>query len=146
MSDSIEIYLSQDRSQLLKMKEAHGQINSSMKTSLAGSAIHPAIDEKYKDIDPEDLRLKETTKEFEKILVSYMIKEMNQAIPKDEDSEDSGSEMYMEMAQTALAGEVAKGEGLGIAKTLYEQISQKNKKGQEARKGISLLPSINRKD
>lgn len=147
MTNSIEIAIDgrQDRPQLL-MKVVQARDNRSMKRSLTDSVTLNSVDKKYKEIDPEDQRLKETTKEFEKILVSYMIKEMSQGIPKDEDSEGSGSEMYMEMAQTALAGEVVSGGGLGIAKMLYEQISKKNKKGQEASKDNGLLSSINQKD
>lgn len=78
-------------------------------------------------IDSRDLRLKEAATDFEKIFVKYMVKDMWKVIPIDENSKVPGENLYLEMIQSALANELVKGKGLGIADMLYKQIKNMEK-------------------
>lgn len=95
--------------------------------SAAGAAQQLDGNKDNKDVDPRDIPLKEAARDFEKIFVTYMIKDMWKAIPEDEDSEMPGSNIYLDMVQSALASEMVKGDGLGIAKMLYQQLKNRMK-------------------
>jgi len=81
--------------------------------------------------DPESRSLDNASKNFEKIFVSLMLKSMWKSIPKDEESETPGSNIYMEMVQSALVTEMVKGEGLGIAKMLSAEFKNNGVGGKE---------------
>ncbi len=93
--------------------------------SKTGAGISKSQNKKQNinDMDAEDIKLKETAKEFEKIFVNFMIKDMWKTIKMDEEKEKiPGEDIYMEMMQSALAGEIVKGQGLGISKMLYDKM------------------------
>lgn len=104
------------------------------KTVPAKSGInikHNANADNNKDAGSEESRLKKATSDFETVFVTQMIKDMWKTIPVDDDEQkEAGSEIYMEMMQSALASELSKGEGLGIGKMLYQELSKRNKGGQ----------------
>ena len=86
---------------------------------------------KADESNTESHRLNKASKDFEKIFVSLMLKSMWKSIPKDEGDETPGSNIYMEMVQSALATEMVKGEGMGIAKMLYSELKKNGIGGSE---------------
>lgn len=92
---------------------------------------HNANPDKSKAADSEEASLKKAASDFETVFVTQMIKDMWKTIPVDDDEQkEAGSEIYMEMMQSALASELSKGEGLGIGKMLYQELSKRNNMGQ----------------
>ena len=103
------------------------------KTVSAKSGINignNADTDKSKAAGSEESSLKKAATDFETIFVTQMIKDMWKTMPVDDEQKEAGSEIYMEMMQSALASELSKGEGLGIGKMLYQELSKTNKGGQ----------------
>ena len=96
--------------------------------------------ENKEELDSGDLRLKEVSKDFEKIFVTHMVKNMWKIVPMDESTRVPGENLYLEMIQSALANELVKGKGLGIADMLYKQI--KNEKKQNGNTPINKDNSV----
>jgi len=92
------------------------------------------VDGEKKKVDPRDVRLREATKNFEKIFVTQMIKDMWKTIEKEEDSKMPGEDIYMEMIQSSLSNELVKGKGIGIADMLYRQVQNGLGKGKTIEK------------
>lgn len=126
MTNSIESLETYDNLKVSKMDHRQKIINSF--TEKLGIGITQQLDgKKDNNIGQRDIHLKEAARDFEKILVTYMIRDMWKTIPGDEDSEMPGAGIYLEMIHSALASEMVKGEGLGIAKMLYHQMKNKMK-------------------
>lgn len=72
-----------------------------------------------------EYELKKATQEFESIFANMLIQAMWKTIPESGLFEkSSANNIYDGMIQTALSQEIARGEGLGIAKMLYQQMSK----------------------
>ncbi len=70
----------------------------------------------------DDEKLMETLREFEGIFVHMMLKEMKKTVEDGGLFEKSrGSEIFEEMHIEELSKEMSKGDGMGIAKMMYEQ-------------------------
>ncbi|GAB6086266.1 rod-binding protein [Alkaliphilus crotonatoxidans] len=69
---------------------------------------------------PEELL--KACKEFESILVNLMLKQMRATVPVDSEKSQA-REIYESMYDEALSQELVQGEGLGLAKQLYQQLS-----------------------
>ncbi|MGR3317846.1 MAG: rod-binding protein [Candidatus Anammoxibacter sp.] len=136
MSNLIELYRTHETFSLSKIEQAQKNISSLQKKTGIGLTQQFGSD-KGNDLDARDLRLKEATRDFEKIFLTYMIKDMWKAIPSDEESGMPGGEIYLEMAQSALAGALAKGEGIGIGKLLYQQMKSQMNQGNNIEKPIN---------
>lgn len=78
------------------------------------------------DKNENDAQLMEVCKEFESIFLNMVFKEMRKTIPDGGlIPKDTGTEIFEDMYYEELSKEVSdKGEGLGIAKMLYEQFKQ----------------------
>jgi flagellar protein FlgJ len=74
----------------------------------------------------DDTELMEVCKEFESIFLNMVFKEMRKTIPDGGlIPKDTGTEIFEDMYYEELSKEVSnKGDGLGLAKMLYEQFKQ----------------------
>lgn len=73
--------------------------------------------------DPEALR--RASQEFEAVLVRQLIAEMRKSIPEGGFLERSMAREWFEgMLDQALAEEISRGRGLGLAEVFYEQMTQ----------------------
>ncbi|HBZ53915.1 MAG TPA: hypothetical protein DEO88_00790 [Syntrophobacteraceae bacterium] len=71
----------------------------------------------------EQKKLKGACEEFEAVLTNIMFRTMRETIPKgDQDSHDSAMELYESMLDETVAKEISHGPGLGLGKTLYQQL------------------------
>lgn len=90
-------------------------------------ATQPIQDRKSRDLDS----LKESSREFETMFVMEMYKAMRKAVPDGGLFEKSNAtEIFQGMLDLELAKESTKGEGMGIAKAMYDQMASliENKK------------------
>ncbi len=72
----------------------------------------------------QKLRLQHAVKEFEAVLVGYMLKSMRSSIPKDEMfGESYGGDMLEGMFDVELARHVSRGSNLGLGEMLYKEIT-----------------------
>ncbi|HPA46384.1 MAG TPA: rod-binding protein [bacterium] len=70
-------------------------------------------------------QMREIASDFEGILVRQLIKEMRNTVPQDGFLEPThATEMYQEMADDALAKDLAGQGGFGIADLVYEQLKE----------------------
>jgi Rod binding domain-containing protein len=76
-------------------------------------------------LDPQaKARLQRAVKEFESVMVGYMLKSMRASVPKDEMSGDGyGGDMMEGMFDTEFAGYVSRGSHLGLGEMLYKEIT-----------------------
>ncbi len=98
-------------------------------SALASNGRSEAEINRLKEItekNPEEMsdkEIREIATDFESLFVRQLLKEMRKTIPKDGFLDYSNAtEMYMEMGDDALADEVAKQGGLGIADLVFEQL------------------------
>lgn len=84
---------------------------------------HPTqqnVDKKAKDLQS----LRESSREFEALMVMEMLKTMRKAVPEGGLFEkDMASEIFTEMLDMETAKAAAKGKGLGIAELMYKQMA-----------------------
>ncbi len=70
-------------------------------------------------------RLKQVSGEFESIFLGYMIKEMRKTVPEDPlFGSSQAKEIYYDMYDDAMAKELSKAGGIGLAAMLYNQLSK----------------------
>ncbi|MBN2326786.1 MAG: rod-binding protein [Candidatus Omnitrophica bacterium] len=92
-----------------------GQIESLKAISLRGQ----------KKISDEQMR--ETAQQFEEIMIRQLLKEMRKTVPQNGIIQDShATEMYMEMVDDNLAGQLADSQSLGISELIYQEMKQRN--------------------
>jgi len=73
----------------------------------------------------DEEELKKVCQEFEEIFLGMMYKQMKATIIKsDLMPECAGREIYESMMDDELVKKAAEGEGIGLAKALYEQLSK----------------------
>lgn len=79
---------------------------------------------------PEPERTAKAAQQFEAVLVEYLLKTMRQAALTDRESESlSGSDTYLEIADQQLALALVERGGLGIARMILENLTDKSKEG-----------------
>ena len=76
-------------------------------------------------LDPHaKARLQRAVKEFESVMIGYMLKSMRQSMPKEDMFGDSyGGDMMEGMFDGELAGYVSRGSNLGLGEMLYKEIT-----------------------
>ncbi len=74
----------------------------------------------------DDERLMETCRDFESIFVNMMLRQMKNTLPEGGLIEKSqATEIFEDMHMEELSKEMSKGEGMGIAKMMYEQLKNR---------------------
>jgi flagellar protein FlgJ len=76
----------------------------------------------YKD----EKELKELAQQFESIFMNQLMKSMRATLPKDGLLSSFSVDMYESMFDQQVAGEMSKGQGMGLADVLYNQLSRMN--------------------
>ncbi len=77
------------------------------------------------DVKEEQQALKKATEDFEAIFLTMMFKNMRNTVPDGGLMEKSfGRGIYEEMQDEKMAEEIASNGGVGLAKELYQQLSQ----------------------
>lgn len=76
------------------------------------------------DKDPKELaQLRKVSRDFESIFLSYMMKTMKEAIPKNDFlGQSEGEKIFTEMKDDELAKGMAKAGGIGLGKLLEQQL------------------------
>jgi flagellar protein FlgJ len=79
----------------------------------------------------EDEALKRLSEEFETIFIGELLKEMrNTSLESGLLGNSRASKMYTEMYDETLAGEMSRSGGLGLSRTVYDQLKASvNRKG-----------------
>ena len=81
---------------------------------------------KTENSDKNDKKIRETCQEFESVFISYLLKNMRKTIPNSNTEGDEFSrDIYTSMMDEEIAKAVAKGSGIGLADTLYYQLTLK---------------------
>ncbi|SCY87154.1 rod-binding protein [Alkaliphilus peptidifermentans] len=88
------------------------------------------------DKAPEDSqKLMEVCKQFESVFINMMLKQMRSTVGDGGLTEKShGREIFESMYDETLSDEIASGQGIGLAKDLYKQLTAYQKvtyKGQD---------------
>ena len=87
---------------------------------LTSHATQPSTDKKARDLQS----LKESSREFETLLVMEMLKSMRKSIPEGGLFEkDVATETFTEMLDMETAKATTSGKGLGIAELMYNQMA-----------------------
>ena len=72
-------------------------------------------------------KLKKVSQQFESIFLSYMMKQMRKTVPDDPIFGNSvAKDVYYDMHDDAVANELSKAGGIGLAVILYNQLSKMN--------------------
>ncbi len=76
--------------------------------------------------EPADDRkqLREVARNFEAILINQLLKAMRKTIPKSDLLNSFSLEQYESMLDEEIANEMSKQKGIGLADTLFHQLSQ----------------------
>lgn len=79
--------------------------------------------------EKDDKKLKEACTELETVFVNMIFKRMRDTVPRGNlIPESMGEQVFRSMLDEELVRKVSKGEGTGIAKMLYDQLSQNQNK------------------
>jgi len=79
--------------------------------------------------DKDDEKLKEACRELETVFVNMIFKRMRATVPQGGlVQENMGQEIFQSMLDEELAQKASDGEGIGIAKMLYNQLSKSQDK------------------
>lgn len=88
--------------------------------TIISQATQPRIDKKARDLQS----LRESSREFETMLVMEMMKSMRKSIPEGGLFEkDVATETFTEMLDMETAKAATAGKGLGIAELMYQQMA-----------------------
>lgn len=89
--------------------------------SLLQRRIEGAVDSK------KDKELMDVCRDFESIFIHMMLKEMRKTIPDSGFVEKStASKIFEDMFDEEISKETSKGEGIGLARVLYDQFKRQN--------------------
>lgn len=107
----------------------YNNANSKLQEAKQGDferTLEKAMEEK------DDEKLKKACSDLEAVFVNMMFKQMRNTVQKS-GLMDGGSaeEMYTDMLFDKYAEEVSKGQGMGLGKMLYQQMSKSMKKESE---------------
>jgi soluble lytic murein transglycosylase-like protein len=87
-----------------------------------------------RSLDPQSkVKLQKVVREFESLLVGYMLKSMKEGVPKSElDSEGFGNGVLDEMADGQFANSMTQNRSFGLADMLYKKITGESLPSQSA--------------
>lgn len=87
-----------------------------------------------KNIGKDASKAKEAAEEFESFLLYYVLKSMRKAIPKSDLLHSSAEDMFTSMLDQEIAKKsVQKGEGLGLAPIILQQLTKPDSQTLEGR-------------
>lgn len=97
---------------------------SSLQASSSTSKLEDKLKTNLKDSKDEELL--DACKSFESYLVQQVFKEMKKTVPESEDESQNNEyvKSFEDMLYQSYADDVTEGEGLGIAKMLYESMKR----------------------
>jgi len=96
-----------------------GLQRASQPRAARSSAAKPAIPDK------EQARLRDACQQFEAIFLAQLLQKMRETVPKDPLLGDSrAKDIYNSMLDWELAQQIARSQSVGIAETLYRQLSR----------------------
>lgn len=77
---------------------------------------------------PKEKKLLQASKDFEAIFVRQILASMHTTALKNTlfGNNGQGQEIYQSIYDSKLADQIAQGQGLGVGKVLYQQISKQN--------------------
>jgi len=87
--------------------------------------IQPKSGEDIKLLSQEELKLKKASQDFEALFLSYLLKSMRETAQTDKNSlfgSSRAEKIYTSMLDEKYAQEMAKGDGMGISKVVFEQL------------------------
>ncbi|MBU1567407.1 MAG: rod-binding protein [Proteobacteria bacterium] len=88
---------------------------------MASRATQPITDKKTKDLDS----LRESSREFEALLLMEMLKSMRKSVPEGGlFDKDTSSEIFRDMLDSETAKAASRGKGLGIGEAMYKQMAE----------------------
>ena len=98
-------------------------VNSALNKTLDQSQANIAL---TKDRQEELQKIKKACQDFESIFTYYLLKNMRQTIPKNQDTVSSpGKDTYNMILDQKIAEDFShRGNGLGLQKMLYEQMTK----------------------
>ena len=101
------------------------QYASSITSSNTSTSIQNKKDTSF--VNSTDEELMDACREFEAYFVEQLMKQMQKTVMKSELTEESETESYFkDMLYQEYASEASQGEGIGIAKMMYEQLKRNN--------------------
>ena len=101
------------------------QYASSITSSNTSTSIQNKKDTSF--VNSTDEELMDACREFESYFVEQLMKQMQKTVMKSELTEESETESYFkDMLYQEYASEASQGEGIGIAKMMYEQLKRNN--------------------
>lgn len=88
---------------------------------VASRGSGPATDKKSRDLQS----LRQSTREFEALLLMEMLKSMRKSVPDGGLFEkDTSSELFRDMLDSETAKAATSGKGLGIGEAMYKQMAE----------------------
>ncbi|WP_129599747.1 rod-binding protein [Anaerophilus nitritogenes] len=102
----------------------------SQKTKVEEKSFEETFKKAQENKDEE--KLMDVCRQFEAVFVNMLLKNMRNTIQTDSFIQKShGREIFEGMLDEQLSEEVAKGEGMGLAKQMYAQLSKYSKNSHE---------------
>ncbi|MCF8108765.1 MAG: rod-binding protein [Desulfohalobiaceae bacterium] len=105
-----------------------------MKMAFDPQAVRPQVmdGEAGKSGEKQQAGLKQLCQDFEAIFINSLFQEMRRTIPEEGWLKESpGRDLFQEMMDMEVAGEMARRGGLGLAQGLYRQLQGAVEHGEE---------------
>ena len=84
---------------------------------------------KAAESDRDSAKLKKACRDFEAILLEFMLQKMRESVPKSDLTEQSrGEEIYRSMLDEEISRQIADTRGVGLSDLLYRQLSDERSK------------------
>ena len=96
-----------------------------MKINDINNAANPTVGKINPRPTDDPKKLMEACRQFEAVFINMMLKEMRSTVPDGGLTEKSqGREIFESMYDEKLSEEMSKGQGIGLAKQMYRQLSR----------------------
>lgn len=96
--------------------------------------------------DNKDKELMEVARQFEAILIHQMLKAMRQTVHKSDLLNSFSLQQYESMMDEEIASEMAKHKGIGLADSLFYQLSQLEKASNPPAKTFNKFLGVNQNE
>ncbi|MBM7615142.1 rod-binding protein [Alkaliphilus hydrothermalis] len=96
-----------------------------MKINEMNNIANPTVGKINSPQTDDQKKLMEACRQFEAVFINMMLKEMRSTVPDDGLTEKSqGREIFESMYDEKLSESMSKGQGIGLAKEMYRQLSR----------------------